>query len=174
MLFGSVGLTAIDVSLCGPPKVVVWPSQSVLKFGPDCGPVVQIAVPVFVDGDCPKTAPATGAGASLTLWLKSTGCGSSSPSAVATPTASASAARAARANPPLRGTRWSLIRLLSSALPAGTHPQPNQRFAIGPNSRFWQRSPRVGEEDAMNRGIEGAPGRNRTSARGLGNRCSIH
>ena len=30
------------------------------------------------------------------------------------------------------------------------------------------------EERRMNKGIDSAPGRNRTSARGLGNRCSIH
>ena len=70
MLSGSVGLTAIDVSLCGPTDVV---SQSVFAFAPVCFAVVQIAVPVFTGGAVPKTADVTGAGASVTLWAKSIG-----------------------------------------------------------------------------------------------------
>src|SRR6185437_7840296 len=68
------GLTAIDVSLCGPADAV---SQSVLALAVSCAAVVQIAVPVLTAGPVPNTAPATGAGASTTLCVKSTGCGSS-------------------------------------------------------------------------------------------------
>ena len=74
MFCGFVGLTAIDVSLCGPADVV---SQSVLTLAVTCAAVVQIAVPVLTAGPEPNTAPATGAGASTTLCVKSTGCGSS-------------------------------------------------------------------------------------------------
>src|SRR5690242_5120372 len=75
MFCGFVGLTAIDVSLCGPADVV---SQSVLALAASCAAVVQIAVPVLTAGAVPNTAPGTGAGASVTLCVKSTGCGSSS------------------------------------------------------------------------------------------------
>jgi hypothetical protein len=94
MFSGFVGLTAIDVSLCG-----FTPSQSVLTFAVVCVGVVQIAVPAFVGGAVPKTAPVTGAGASLTLCTNSIGCSPSpsSPLAAATPTASA-APSAERAN----------------------------------------------------------------------------
>src|SRR6266704_3044105 len=68
------GLTAIDVSLCGPADVV---SQSVLTLAASCAAVVQIAVPVLTAGAVPNTAPGTGAGASTTLCVKSTGCTSS-------------------------------------------------------------------------------------------------
>ena len=46
-----------------------------------------MAVPVFVGGAVPKTAPVTGAGASLTLWVNSIGWrpSPSSPRAVAAP-----------------------------------------------------------------------------------------
>jgi hypothetical protein len=88
MFWVFVGLTAIDVSLCGP-----MPSQSVFTFADVCVGVVQIAVPVFVAGAVPKTALVTGAGASLTLWTNSMGSSPSpspsSPRAVAAPSASA-------------------------------------------------------------------------------------
>src|SRR5947207_15060301 len=91
MMFAAlVGLTAIEVSLCG-----LTPSQSVLTFAAACVGVEQIAVPGLAAGALPNTAPATGAGASVALCAKSTGCGSSSPSAGPTPTPSASAAAAA-------------------------------------------------------------------------------
>src|SRR5438093_31846 len=81
MLLASVGLTAIEVSLCGPTDDV---SQSVLTLGVSCVAVVQIAVPVFTAGAVPYTAPETGAGASFTLWVKSMGCVLSPPSPAAT------------------------------------------------------------------------------------------
>src|SRR5262245_31368906 len=86
MLFGFVGLTAMDVSLCGP----AVGAQSVLTFGATDGAVVQMAVPVFTGGELPNTALVTGAGASVTLCVKLIGCGSppSSPAAVVAPTAS--------------------------------------------------------------------------------------
>src|SRR5580765_6534815 len=78
MLFTFVGLTAIDVSLCGPVDVV---SQSVFACAALCTAVVQIAVPVFTAGPEPNVALGTGAGASNGLCVKSTGCGSSSANA---------------------------------------------------------------------------------------------
>src|SRR5438445_5105989 len=79
------GLTAIEVSLCGPIPCPFAPSQSVLTLAPVCVAVVQIAVPALADGDVPKTALVTGAGAFKTLCAKSTGCWLSSASAVAMP-----------------------------------------------------------------------------------------
>src|SRR4029077_12350435 len=81
MLLASVGLTAIEVSLCGPTDDV---SQSVLTFAVSCVAVVQIAVPVLTAGPVPNTAPGTGAAASLMLWVKSTGSTLSPPSPAAT------------------------------------------------------------------------------------------
>src|SRR5262249_54042323 len=85
MLFVSVGLTAIDVSLCGP----AVGEQSVLRSAAGEVVGVQIAVPGLVFGPVPNTALVTGAGASTTLWVKLTGCGSppSSPIAAVTPRA---------------------------------------------------------------------------------------
>src|SRR6266581_8612524 len=74
MFRGLVGLTAIEVSLCGPFE---GSAQSVLALAPVCLVVVQIAVPVFTGGLVPNTPSGTGAGAPRTLWLLSTGCGSS-------------------------------------------------------------------------------------------------
>src|SRR3954467_506323 len=88
MLFTFVGLTAIDVSLCGPTEVV---SQSVFAFGVACVAVVQIAVPVFTAGPDPNTALGTGAGALIALCVKSTGCGSSPPNATTLSTSAAPA-----------------------------------------------------------------------------------
>src|SRR5689334_18794097 len=69
MFWGLVGLTAIDVSLCG-----TFRSQSVLTFAAVVVAVVQMAVPVFVwPGELPNTALVTGAGALTALWTKSTG-----------------------------------------------------------------------------------------------------
>src|SRR3954454_6774815 len=114
MFRGLVGLTAIEVSLCG-----LFTSQSVLTFGVACVGVVQIAVPVLVAGAPPKTAPATGAGASVALWVKSTGCGSSSAVAgnAAAPTASATvpstaAARTALGRLPLMSPKQDICPLL--------------------------------------------------------------
>src|SRR5437879_272609 len=76
-----VGLTAIDVSLCGP----AVGAQSVLTFAALDVVVEQIAVPVLTAGPVPTTAPATGAGASKALCGRSTGCGSSSAAAIAVP-----------------------------------------------------------------------------------------
>ena len=73
MFCGFAGLTAMDVSLCGPADAV---SQSVLALAATCVAVVQIAVPVLTAGAVPNTAPGTGAGASTALCVKSTGCGS--------------------------------------------------------------------------------------------------
>src|ERR1700751_2188853 len=86
MLFTLVGLTAIDVSLCGPTDVV---SQSVFAFGVSCCAVVQIAVPVFTAGPDPKVEFGTGAGALSALCEKSTGCGSLSPNAATLATSAA-------------------------------------------------------------------------------------
>src|SRR4051794_29259427 len=94
-----VGLTAIDVSLCGPTEDV---SQSVLAFGPDWVAVVQIAVPVLTAGPDPNTALGTGAGALIALWVKSTGCGPSSP-------------RATSANAPNAITRASAVTTATAA-----------------------------------------------------------
>src|SRR3954452_11467180 len=82
MFAGSVGFTAIDVSLCGP-----LVSQSVFTLAALVVAVVQIAVPVLTWGPVPNTAPAIGAWVSRMLWVKSTGCGSppSSPAARAGP-----------------------------------------------------------------------------------------
>src|SRR6266446_1861579 len=88
MFFTFVGLTAIDVSLCGPVDVV---SQSVFAFAVACVAVVQIAVPVFTAGPEPNTALGTGAGALIALWVKSTGCGSLSPNATTLTTSAAPA-----------------------------------------------------------------------------------
>ena len=60
MLFGSVGLTAIDVSLCGPTDFV---SQSVLTFAAADVVVEQNGVPILTVGPEPQTAVAIGAGA---------------------------------------------------------------------------------------------------------------
>src|SRR6266436_4303764 len=79
-----VGLTAIEVSLCGP-----FVSQSVLTFVVLCVGVVQIAVPVATFGPFAHWVSATGAGASETLWVMSIGCGLSSESATAVPRPSA-------------------------------------------------------------------------------------
>ena len=67
MLFAFVGLTAIDVSLCGPTDVV---SQSVFALAVVCVAVVQIAVPVFTAGPDPNVALGTGAGASIGLCVE--------------------------------------------------------------------------------------------------------
>src|SRR5215472_238233 len=89
MFRGLVGLTAIEVSLCGPTDGSV---QSVLTFDALDVAVVQIAVPVLTAGAVPKTAPVTGAGAFIT-FVKSTGCGlSSAPAANGWPTANAETA----------------------------------------------------------------------------------
>src|SRR5690348_389649 len=117
MLLVSVGLTAIEVSLCGPIACpALEPSQSVLTFAAVDVAVVQIAVPVFTAGPVPNTAPATGAGASLTLWTNFTGCGSPSPSATPAPiptviTAAAVTITAVRArDKTLIGPPFSLLR----------------------------------------------------------------
>src|SRR5581483_7085712 len=83
-----VGLTAIDVSLCGP-----FVSQSVLTFAPACVGVVQSAVPVFTGGPLAQSVLATGAGASETLCVMSMGCGLSSDNATVVPTPSATTDR---------------------------------------------------------------------------------
>src|SRR6266567_9062717 len=75
MFIGLVGLTAIEVSLCGPTDDSM---QSVFALTPGCTAVVQMAVPVLTDGAVPNTAPSTGAGAPVTLCAKSIGCGLSS------------------------------------------------------------------------------------------------
>src|SRR3954454_9413405 len=82
MFAGSVGFTAIDVSLCGP-----FVLQSVFTLAALVVAVVQIAVPVLTCGPVPKTAPGIGAWGSRVLWVKSTGCASppSSPTARAGP-----------------------------------------------------------------------------------------
>src|SRR6266567_6955963 len=71
MFIGLVGLTAIEVSLCGPTDSSV---QSVLTLAAVEVEVVQIAVPVLTGGEDPNTPPATGAGAFTTLCVKSRGC----------------------------------------------------------------------------------------------------
>src|SRR5690349_11397445 len=96
MLFGLVGFTAIDVSLCG-----TFRSQDVLTFAAELGAVAQIGVPILGPGLLPKTADVTGAGASRTLCVKSIGCCRSPPSAgagdaVTTETASRPAASPVR------------------------------------------------------------------------------
>src|SRR5215470_14064776 len=89
MFRGLVGLTAIEVSLCGPTDGSV---QSVLTFDALDVAVVQIAVPVLTAGAVPKTASVTGAGAFIT-FVKLTGCGLSSPAtATGWPTAKAETA----------------------------------------------------------------------------------
>src|SRR2546423_7448726 len=80
MLLVFVGLTAIDVSLCG-----VLCSQSVLTFAAVDVVVEQIGVPILVADPEPNTAPAIGAGASKALCVKSIGCGSSPAAAIAVP-----------------------------------------------------------------------------------------
>src|SRR6266700_7184463 len=78
MFIGLAGLTAIEVSLCGPTDGSV---QSVLTLAAVEVAVVQMAVPVLTDGAVPNTAPGTGAGAFTTLCVKSRGCGLSSAAA---------------------------------------------------------------------------------------------
>src|SRR5215467_10577737 len=90
MFRGLVGLTAIEVSLCGPTD---GSAQSVLTLDALDVAVVQMAVPVLTAGVVPKTAPVTGAGALATLFVKSTGCGlSSAATASGRPTAIAETA----------------------------------------------------------------------------------
>src|SRR5262245_19746011 len=89
MLLGSVGFTAMDVSLCGPSC-----SQSVLTFAAVDVFVWQIGVPIFAPGLVPKTALVTGAGASTTLCTKSIGWGAPSSSAAAETAATNEAASA--------------------------------------------------------------------------------
>src|SRR5690349_15556292 len=81
-LSGFVGLTAIDVSLCGPTDLV---SQSVLTFASAAGVDEQNGVPILTVGPEPLTAVAIGAGESTPLCVKSIGCGSSSAAAIAVP-----------------------------------------------------------------------------------------
>src|SRR5262249_25375214 len=89
MFRGLVGLTAIEVSLCGPTDASV---QSVLTLDALDVAVVQIAVPVLTAGVVPKTASVTGAAAFIT-FVKLTGCGLSSPAtANGWPTANAETA----------------------------------------------------------------------------------
>src|SRR5262245_64426648 len=88
MLLGSVGFTAMDVSLCGPSC-----SQSVLTFAAVDVFVWQIGVPSFAPGLVPKTALVTGAGASTTLCTKSIGWGA--PSSAAAETAATNEAASA-------------------------------------------------------------------------------
>ena len=64
---GSVGLTAIEVSLWGP-----TPSQLTLTLASFVGAVEQIASPFLSAGPAAQTAPATGASSRL-LWTNSTG-----------------------------------------------------------------------------------------------------
>jgi hypothetical protein len=89
MLFGFVGFTAIDVSLCG-----TLCSQSVLTLAAVEVVVEQIGVPIFAPGLEPKTALVTGAGASMTLCVKSIGCALSSAEATPAPMPTTSAAQA--------------------------------------------------------------------------------
>src|SRR5262245_18795965 len=101
----SVGLTAMDVSLCGP-----FSSQSVLTFAAAEVAVVQMAVPVFTFGPFDQTVPDTGAGASITLCVASIGSGLSSADATAAAPKANSATTATS-----RGIRVNQ-RLLSSGL----------------------------------------------------------
>src|SRR5436190_10485249 len=101
MFNGFVGLTAIDVSLCG------WfRSQSVFTFAPpatvDTGVVEQNGTPCVPFPPWPNTADVTGAGASRMLCVKSTGCGSSSAVAAATPRHSVATITNKAATPPRR------------------------------------------------------------------------
>src|SRR5260370_2454162 len=125
MLLAFVGLTAIDVSLCGPTVAV---SQSVLTFAVVWVGVVQIAVPVVTVGPDPNPPPGAGAGALIALCVKSTGCGSPSANATATPAPSMQAATmksTARGRPP-RASTSSLIWLLSGR-PGSHQTMPNLR-----------------------------------------------
>src|SRR4029077_4479597 len=75
MFIELVGLTAIEVSLCGPTDP--W-AQSVLTFsfvGSTAVVVVQNAVPVLTFGAVPNCADVSGAGAPITLCEKLIGCG---------------------------------------------------------------------------------------------------
>src|SRR5580765_5545540 len=114
MLFTFVGLTAIDVSLCGPVDVV---SQSVFACAALCTAVVQIAVPVFTAGPEPNVALGTGAGASNGLCVKSTGCGSSSANA-ATLTTNA-ATRTTRITAESRAVRLLILPPIDENAPNG-------------------------------------------------------
>src|SRR5690242_3980180 len=100
MLLWLVGLTAMDVSLCG--RLC---SQAVLTLAAIDVAVVQIGVPILAPGLEPKTALVTGAGASTPLWANSIGCGLSPSSSAnagvafrndAANTAAATTARACR------------------------------------------------------------------------------
>src|SRR6266516_2286841 len=110
-----VGLTAIDVSLCGP----AVGAQSVLALAPVWIGVVQIFWPGLRELSEPKTAPATGAGASTTLWVKSTGWMMSPPSSASTgpmptPSARLEAAMRVAANR-RRGMGRALVMLVLHA-----------------------------------------------------------
>src|SRR5215831_944440 len=87
MFRGLAGLTAIEVSLCGPTDCS---AQSVLTLAAVELEVAQMAVPVFTDGAVPNTAPGIGAGEFTALCVKSIGCGLSSPATgIVCPSASA-------------------------------------------------------------------------------------
>src|SRR5690349_18028774 len=117
MLSWSVGLTAIDVSLCG-----LFASQLVLTLAAVDVAVVHSALPFFVAGPLPKTECVTGAGASTTLWTKSTGWLIPSPSSAETTagTASASTATAAARRNRIgdRALMGAFLRLGQSAVRA--------------------------------------------------------
>src|SRR3954465_3899519 len=90
-----LGLTAIDVSLCG-----LLPSQSVTTLAAFDVAVVQIARPTWTFGPFENTVAVTGAGAWVALWTKSIGGLIPSSGAVATPTPSARLSTAAAAMTP--------------------------------------------------------------------------
>ena len=89
MLFAFVGLTAIDVSLCGPIDVV---SQSVFALAPVCAGVVQIAVPVLTAGAVPNTALGDRRWRVGDVMREVDGCDSSSARAGVTPASTRTAA----------------------------------------------------------------------------------
>src|SRR6266508_4494478 len=127
----AVGLTAIDVSLCGfviPFDAVA--SQSVFTFGASCVGVVQIATPVLNAGPLPKTPPVTGASASKLLCVKSIGCGSSSATARPMPTASETTAATTIAG----NSRRAGLRRTPSFLRMSAPPQISVA-ALGPPAR---------------------------------------
>src|SRR2546430_2645944 len=70
MLAGFVGLTAIELSLCGPIPCPFAPSQSVLTLAASDMVVVQIACPFLADGVVPETAFLTGAGVTDAPWSR--------------------------------------------------------------------------------------------------------
>src|SRR5262245_43970588 len=142
------GLTAIEVSLCGPAK----PSQSVLALAPLWVGVEQIASPRFTVGPLPNTEPATGAGASVALCVKSTGwtlSPSSSPNTglTAKPMPTTSNGTATRAMATGRCRRlWSLDTcppmhiFRADNLPQHAPPRPRSR-AVADQGPGWRGLP---------------------------------